>query len=325
MGLEEKVGFLTRLRNGVKKSLGTRIIALSLLGSVGLGYTNCGGDEQIHLQCEDKYDCDGDYFCYDGYCVAEELSEEDEICDGKDNDFDGDIDKDRYGNPLERSCYTGPYGTEGVGICHDGWQECVNGSWSSCYDEVTPEKEICDGEDNDCDGKDDEDFLDKYEENDSKDEPYNFGDYTPFMSYKEIYANILPVLDADWFKAKVIDDSWRGYMKVKIELSQLPQDYDLCAYWVCAEGYDSISGCNNTLETAYRPGYYHLPYIDGDTRPGCCSRNSGTTVDDLWFYVDCSWTNQDIEDTGEIYIRVTGDSYTTNCENYKLRFKFSEE
>jgi hypothetical protein len=147
--------FLARIRN----SISSKIAAYSLAGVLAFGsafaLTRCG-DEEVKIQCEGNYDCNSGYFCYDGYCVAEELKETEEICDGKDNDFDGDIDENRYGNPLTQDCYTGSYRTKNVGICEEGWQECINGSWSICYDEVTPEKEICDGEDNDCDGEIDE-------------------------------------------------------------------------------------------------------------------------------------------------------------------------
>lgn len=71
-----------------------------------------------------------------------------EICDGKDNDCDDTIDED-----LTQSCYTGPPGTEGIGICKAGAQGCTSGEWGPCRGEVTPSSEICDDNlDNDCDG-----------------------------------------------------------------------------------------------------------------------------------------------------------------------------
>jgi len=55
----------------------------------------------------------------------------------------------------QRSCYTGPEGTEGVGVCMAGEQTCSTDgtSWGSCMGEVTPGSDSCaTAEDEDCDG-----------------------------------------------------------------------------------------------------------------------------------------------------------------------------
>ncbi|MBK8256074.1 MAG: hypothetical protein IPK82_25825 [Polyangiaceae bacterium] len=52
-----------------------------------------------------------------------------------------------------KPCYTGPSGTNGVGACVSGIQECLGSmGWSLCQSEVTPVAEICNGVDDDCDG-----------------------------------------------------------------------------------------------------------------------------------------------------------------------------
>ena len=82
-----------------------------------------------------------------------------EVCDGADNDCDGQTDRDSLGVVLSRSCYTGPGGTIGVGPCHGGTQTCTGGLWSlTCVGEVTPQTEVCDGADNNCSGSIDETF-----------------------------------------------------------------------------------------------------------------------------------------------------------------------
>ena len=68
-----------------------------------------------------------------------------EICDGKDNDCDGQVDE---GNPGGGgACNTGQRG-----ICAAGTKQCINGM-IQCVRKNQPSAEICDGIDNNCDGK----------------------------------------------------------------------------------------------------------------------------------------------------------------------------
>ena len=63
-------------------------------------------------------------------------------------------------NGATQSCYTGPAGTKGVGICTTGTQTCTSSSWGNCDGEVTPAaSDPCDGLDNDCDGTKDEGYA----------------------------------------------------------------------------------------------------------------------------------------------------------------------
>ncbi|MDI7268337.1 MAG: vWA domain-containing protein, partial [Myxococcota bacterium] len=78
-----------------------------------------------------------------------------EICDGRDNDCDGETDEGNPGGGA--TCYTGPPGTRGVGICEDGVERCVGGRLV-CAGERTPAAEDCNGLDDDCDGATDEDL-----------------------------------------------------------------------------------------------------------------------------------------------------------------------
>jgi hypothetical protein len=61
-----------------------------------------------------------------------------EVCDGADNDCDGDVDEG-----LNRACSS---------RCGTGTERCVAGAWTGC-DAPLPSTEICDGVDNDCDGR----------------------------------------------------------------------------------------------------------------------------------------------------------------------------
>ncbi len=77
-------------------------------------------------------------------------------CAGPDcNDNDPTI-----GKTATRSCYEGKGGTLNVGACHAGTQLCAAGVWATtCTGQILPAGEACNGVDDDCNGKVDDDGL----------------------------------------------------------------------------------------------------------------------------------------------------------------------
>jgi len=103
----------------------------------------------VGLPCgTDEGECvPGVYICRDGAPVCEgAVGPIPEVCDTLDNDCDGMVDE---GLPVGAPC-----GTD-EGLCMAGTLQCVGGR-DICVGEVPPTRELCDCDDNDCDGMIDE-------------------------------------------------------------------------------------------------------------------------------------------------------------------------
>lgn len=119
---------------------------------------DCDGETDEDCECSDG----AVRVCLDGlicglgvqFCFAGEWNEcvfygtGEESCNNWDDNCDGSIDG------LTAPC--GAPENTGLGLCVIGTSSCSAGVWSECAGEISPATEVCDGEDNDCDGETDE-------------------------------------------------------------------------------------------------------------------------------------------------------------------------
>jgi hypothetical protein len=137
-------------------------------GTTRLCYTGPAGSSNLGTCHAGQQTCNpiGEVGGVWGPCAGDVVPTTEDCADGKDTNCNGLVGCDEIACAgqvacctagTDRACYTGPAGTDNVGICHDGINTCdPSGAWDSvCSGEVTPGKESgnChDGLDNDCNG-----------------------------------------------------------------------------------------------------------------------------------------------------------------------------
>ena len=137
----------------------------------GTGGNGGNGGTGGAAQCKLDADCDtllgpspcGAWACTLGVCAASSPGCTDADHDGYGSGaacacagLDCDDTDSNVGASAQKSCYSGPAGTAGVGTCLAGLTTCTAGSFGPCVGEVTPSGEACNSLDDNCNGTVDE-------------------------------------------------------------------------------------------------------------------------------------------------------------------------
>ena len=121
-------------------------------------YTGPAGTQNVGACHDGTQSCSSDGTAY-GPCMNEGVPSAESCFTASDDDCDGQTNEEGAGCECVpgtvSSCYTGPSGTAGVGVCASGTQTCLSSgtAWGPCAGQVTPVVEDCGTSvDDDCDG-----------------------------------------------------------------------------------------------------------------------------------------------------------------------------
>ena len=140
--------------NGSCNASGVCVAFVCAPGCTQACYDGPAGTVNIGTCHEGTKTCNATGSAY-GACVGQIVPTQETVCDDRDSDCDGVLYEACSCVPgSSQACYTGPAGTQDVGICRAGTKTCnaAGSGYGDCVGEVVPTQEVCNNLDDDCDG-----------------------------------------------------------------------------------------------------------------------------------------------------------------------------